>query len=198
MFPGKKAPRDMPGSTANSPRKDLSLHDQNCRNQAVRRPEARHIRPAQEGAGLPAAQLCREFHPVDFRFHRGFRRQGTGDRRRRPLFQPRGDPDRHPHGGGKRLRLASSSGAAASFRRRPPRTSSANTRRSAASSFRQATIPAARTRISASSTTSAMAARRPKRSPTRSSRAPGRSPATGSPTFPRSTSTASASSTPAA
>ena len=49
------------------------------------------------------------------------------------------------------------------------------TRRSAASSCRPATIPAGRTRISASSTMSAMAARRRKRSPTRSSRAPRRS-----------------------
>ena len=54
--------------------------------------------------------------------------------------------------------------------------SSASTRPSAASSCRPATIPAARTAISASSTISAMAARRRRRSPTRSSPAPRRSP----------------------
>ena len=38
-----------------------------------RRPEARHLRPAQEGAGLPAGELCRELHPVDLRLgSRGF------------------------------------------------------------------------------------------------------------------------------
>ena len=59
-----------------------------------RRPEARHLGPAQEGAGLPAAELCRELHPVDLRLPRGLRGQDAGDRRRRPLLQPRGHPDR--------------------------------------------------------------------------------------------------------
>ena len=81
----------------------------------------------------------------------------------------------HQDGRGQRLRPGASSGRAASCRRRPPRTSSASTRPSAASSCRPATIPAGRTRISASSTISAMAARRRRRSPTRSSRAPRRS-----------------------
>ena len=56
-------------------------------------------------------------------------------------------------------------------------TSSASAGPSAASSCRPATIPAARTAISASSTMSATAARRRRRSPTRSSPAPRRSPA---------------------
>ncbi len=43
---------------------------------------------------LPAAALCRELHPVDLRRLEGFARQDAGDRRRRPLLQPRGHPDR--------------------------------------------------------------------------------------------------------
>ena len=52
-----------------------------------RRPEARHLGPAQEGAGLPAAELCRELRPVDLRRARRLQGQDAGDRRRRPLLQ---------------------------------------------------------------------------------------------------------------
>ena len=45
---------------------------------------------------LPAAELCRELHPVDLRLPGELRRQDAGDRRRRPLLQPRGHPDRDP------------------------------------------------------------------------------------------------------
>ena len=111
----------------------------------------------------------------------GLRGQDAGDRRRRPLLQPRGHPDRHPHGRRQRLRQGDRRAGRHPVDAGRLATSSANTRPSAASSCRPATIPAARTRISASSTISAMAARRRRRSPTRSSRAPRRSPATGSP-----------------
>ena len=49
--------------------------------------------PAQEGSGLPAAELCGELHPVDLRQSRRLCRQDAGDRRRRPLLQPRSDPE---------------------------------------------------------------------------------------------------------
>ena len=62
-----------------------------------RRPEARHLGPAQEDDGLPAAELCRELRPVDLRFARRLCRQDPGDRRRRPLLQSRGDPEGDPH-----------------------------------------------------------------------------------------------------
>ena len=102
----------------------------------------------------------------------GFAGKDLGDRRRRPLLQSRGDPEGDPHCRGQRLRP----------RRRRPRRTDVDAcgfgahprpgRLSAASSCRRATIPAAPTATSASNTTSAPAARRRKRSPTRSSPAP--------------------------
>ncbi len=76
--------------------------------------------------------------------------------------------------------------------RPPPPMSSANTRPLAASFSPPATIPAARRKISASSTISAMAARHRKRSPTPSTPAPMRSPNTRSPMQPTSISMISA------
>ena len=75
------------------------------------RPEAGHIGTAQEGQGLPAAQLCREFHPVGVRCGRGQGRRDPGDRRRRALPQPRRDPDRDPHGRRQWLRQGRWSGS---------------------------------------------------------------------------------------
>ena len=137
-------------------------------DQALRRPEAGHLGPAQEGAALPAAELRAELHPVDLRQPGGLRGQDAGDRRRRPLLQPRGHPDRAEDGRRQRLRPGAGRPAAASSRPPPPATSSASTAPSAASSSRPATTPAARPRTSASSTTSATAARRPSASPRRS------------------------------
>ena len=44
--------------------------DQHRRDQALRRPAARHFGPAQEGDGVPGTALCGEFHPVDLRYAR--------------------------------------------------------------------------------------------------------------------------------
>ena len=85
----------------------------------------------------------------------GFAGQDAGGRRRRPVLQPRGHPDRHQDGGRQRLRPGDRRA-----RRHPvdagrlephPRAAAP----SAASSCRPATIPAGRTAISASSTTPA-------------------------------------------
>ena len=118
-----------------------------------RRPEARHLGPAQEDDGLPAAELCRELRPVDLRFARRLRRQDAGDRRRRPLLQSRGDPEGDPHRARQRLRP----------HRRRPRRPAVDARRLGADPqprrlrrhhpLRLATIPAAPTAISASNTT---------------------------------------------
>ena len=79
-------------------------HDQDRRDQTLRRPEARHVGPTQEGARLPGAALSGKLHPVDLRFARGLSGRDAGARRRRPLLQPRGDPDRRQDRGGQRLR----------------------------------------------------------------------------------------------
>ena len=144
MFPGTEAPRAMPSSTARSLQEGQPDMITDRRNHALWRPEARHIGPAQEGAGLPAAELCRELHPVDFRLARRLRRQDAGDRRRRPLLQPRSHPDRDPHGRGQRLRPGHRRAGRHPVDAGRLATSSASTRRSAASSCRQATIPAGR------------------------------------------------------
>ena len=95
-------------------------HDR--RDHALRRPEAGHLGPAQEGAALPAAELRRELHPVDLRQPRGLRGQDAGDRRRRPLLQPRGHPDRAQDGRRQRLRPgAGRPGRPALDARRQPR-----------------------------------------------------------------------------
>ena len=168
---------------------------QHRRHQTLSRPEARHLGPAQEDGGVPAAELRRELRPVDLRFARGLRRQDAGDRRRRPLLQSRGDPEGDPHRARQRLRP----------HRRRPRRPAVDAGRlgadpqpqapSAASSSPPPTIPAARTAISASSTTPTTAARRRRRSPTRSSPAPRRSPSSRRSTRPTSTSTRSATTT---
>ena len=82
-------------------------HDHDPRHQALRRPEARHLGPAQEGSALPAADLRRELRPVDLRQPRRLRGQDAGHRRRRPLLQPRGHPDRAEDGRRQRLRPGS-------------------------------------------------------------------------------------------
>ena len=74
---------------------------------AVQRPEARHVRPPQEGAGLPAAALCRELHPGDLRHRGGPRRGDPGGGRRRALLQRGGRPDRPQDGGRQRVRPGS-------------------------------------------------------------------------------------------
>ena len=91
------------------------------RDPPVRRPATRHLGPAQEGAGLPAAALCRELRPVDLRRARRLRGQDAGDRRRRPLLQPRGHPDDHRAWPRPTASAGCWSGRAASCRRRPPR-----------------------------------------------------------------------------
>ncbi len=105
----------------------------------------------------------------------GFRGQDAGGRRRRALLQSRGDPDRPEDGRGQRLRphrrRQGRHPVDAGRLRADPR----NSAPSAGSSCRRATIPAARTAISASNTTSATAAPRRRRSPTRFTPAPRRS-----------------------
>ena len=95
----------MPSFIVRSLREGL-LHDddKDGRDHALPGPEARHLRPAQEGAGLPAEELCRELRAVDLRQPGRARRQDAGARRRRALLQSRGDPDRDPHGRGERFR----------------------------------------------------------------------------------------------
>ena len=119
--------------------------------------------------GVPAAALCGELHPVDLRRARRLRRADAGDRRRRPLLQPRGRSRRRSAWRRPTASAACWWGTAAFSPRPPPRTSSASTGPSAASSSPPATIPAGPMATSASSTMPAMAARRRRRSPMRSS-----------------------------
>ncbi len=74
------------------------------RYEALFRPEARHLGPSQEGDGVSAAELCREFRPIDLRFARGFRRQDPRGGRRRKVLQSRSDPESDPHRRRQRLR----------------------------------------------------------------------------------------------
>ena len=158
-------------------------------DQALRRPEARHLGPAQEGPALPAAEL--RARTSSSRSSTAWRASpgktlvigGDGRYYNREVIQIA-------------LKMAAANGfgrvlvgRAASSRPPPPATSSASTTPSAASSSRPATTPAARPRTSASSTTSATAARRPSGSPRRSTPAPRRSTSTASSTRPTSTST---------
>ena len=92
--------------------------DPHRRNQALRRPEARHLGPAQEGAGVPAAELRREFRPVDLQLAGGLRRQDAGAGRRRALLQSRGDPEGRSGSPPPTASAASSSARAACCRRR--------------------------------------------------------------------------------
>ena len=175
-FVGAQRRSAMPSSTKTPDREEAGTGMiRTVETKPYRRPEARHLRPAQEGAGVPAAELCRELHPVGVRLARRLQGQDAGDRRRRPLLQPRGHPERHPHGRRQRLRQgdrrAGRHPVDAGRLQRHPQIQGVRRHRSC----RPATIPAGRTRISASSTISAMAARRRRRSPTRSSRAPRRS-----------------------
>ncbi len=101
--------------------------DPHRRDHALRRPEARHIRPAQESPHFPAAELRRELHPGGVRCRRGAAGIGAGDRRRRAVSQSRGHPAGDPHGGGQQLSAACWSGKAASFRPRRRAMSSAST-----------------------------------------------------------------------
>lgn len=43
--------------------------DQDGSDHSLRRPETRHLRPAQEGPAFPAGELRREFRPVDLRLY---------------------------------------------------------------------------------------------------------------------------------
>ena len=73
-------------------------------------------------AALPAAELRRELHPVDLRQPGELRRQDAGDRRRRPLLQPRGRPDRDRRWPPPTASAACWSGRAGCSRPRPPPT----------------------------------------------------------------------------
>ena len=92
------------------------------------------------------------------------------------FYNSAGDPDRHPHRRRQRLRPHRRRPARLAFDAGGLRADPRHRRLSAASSCRRATIRADPTAISASNTISAPAARRRRRSPTRSSRAPRRSP----------------------
>jgi hypothetical protein len=65
---------------------------------AIRRAASRHLGPAQEGDRVPAARLPRKFCRSDVRHLGDCSRPHPGARRRRPLLQPRGDPDHPAHG----------------------------------------------------------------------------------------------------
>ena len=53
---GRAAPRITPRSTSDCCQKDRQAHDQDRCHQALSRPEARHLGPAQESAGVPAGR----------------------------------------------------------------------------------------------------------------------------------------------
>ncbi len=145
--------------------------------------------PAQEGAGFPAAELCRELRAIDLRQPGRARGQDAGAGRRRTLLQSRGGPDHRPHGGGERLRQGDGRAGRhpvdAGRLERHPQIQGVRRHHPA----RPATIPAVRTRISASNTMPRMAGRRRKNRPMRSSSFRRRSANTGLPTSSRSTST---------
>ena len=131
-FLGRQRGKPMPNSIARCLRTGRMSHDQHRRRPSpIAGPEARHLGPAQEGAGVPAAALCRELRPVDLRRAARASQGKTlvigGDGR---YLQPRGRSRQAiAHGRRQRLRPGAWSGRAASCRRRPPRTSSASTRR---------------------------------------------------------------------
>ena len=141
-----------------------------------------------------AAGLSGELRPVDLRFARRLPGQDAGGRRRRPLLQPRGDPDRRQDGRGQRLRPHRDRPGrhpldAGRLRAHPP---SRRLRRHHPLGQPQSGRPGRRLRRQVQHRRTA--ARRRRRSPTRSSPAPRRSTPTRSPTRPTSTSTGSASS----
>ncbi len=157
--------RPLSGAPGGTERSEREAHHGCChgRDDAFLRPEARHLGPAQEGPGLSAAALCRELRPVDLRQPRGLPGRHPRARRRRALSQPRGRSDRPQDGGGQRLRPGDGRPGRAPLDAgrllRHPRAAGP----SAGSSCPPATIPAARTAISASSTISAMAVPAPEK-----------------------------------
>ncbi len=72
--------------------------DQHSLHHPLRRSEARHIRFAQTRAGVPAGALPGKFRAIHLRYHWRSTGRDAGAGRRRPLLQPRGDPDHFEDG----------------------------------------------------------------------------------------------------
>ena len=77
MGPQYRRHFSLPPSRRARAESDMSRHPHH-RDPAVRRPAPGHLRPAQEGRGVPAAALPRELRPVDLRRARRLRRQHAG------------------------------------------------------------------------------------------------------------------------
>ena len=137
-------------------------------NRADRGTEARHVGAAQEGLGVSAAALSRELRAVGVRRLQGFqaRRSWSAATAATSIARRSRSILRMAAANGFGRVLVGRGGIAVHAGRilRHPQAR----RASAASSCRPATIPAGRTAISASSTTSATAARRRSGSPRRS------------------------------
>ncbi len=67
MSRGRRAPSATLPCTRPRPERQVTENDQVRIHHALSGSETRHVGPPQEGPGLPAAELCRELHPVDLR-----------------------------------------------------------------------------------------------------------------------------------